>query len=304
MKKNKSEDSVVGVNFGGSHVSAGAVSRAGKIVTKIFELPIDASWNAEAITGQIALAIKTAKAGAEKKGYYVIGVGVGSPGPMDMKRGVILKTPNLPTLWNWPLAAQLSKHTKLLVRVNNDANVTVAGEAFAGVAKKYNLVYGVTLGTGYGHGLVINKKIFCGAHFMAMEHAVTPLDPDHTQTIEDVVSGRFIVKRYQELTGLTKTAKEIDEAAWAQDENAGKAYEEFGKYMAFSFSWVINSLDPEIVVIGGKIAKGFLLFLPSLIHHLRINEITRAKLRIEPTKLWEKAPIIGAASLIYSEPIF
>lgn len=295
----------IGVDFGGSHVSAAAVSRNGRLLSEIFRLPIDRLASVKTIVEAIANVVMQAIDGVSTSNptlnCRIAGIGIGCPGPMDMERGVILDTPNIPALRNFPLASALSSHFDLMVKINNDANVAVAGESFAGAGKDCRIVYGCTLGTGFGHGLVINGQIISGANDMAMEHACTPY---LNGTIEDYVSGRFISQWFKSCTGINASAKEIDLLARENNQDSGtrflaiRAYEEFGKHLAYALSWMINALNPDVIVLLGNLAHGFDLFEDWLLDNLSINDLARQNLRLEVTKLWEQAPIIGAASLI------
>src|SRR3989344_9002704 len=93
--------------------------------------------------------------------YRVQTIGVGCPGPLDIKRGLIINPPNLP-FKNFPFKQFLEQETLLPITIDNDANVFTLAEAILGAGKKYQNVIGLTLGTGVGGGIVINKKIYHG----------------------------------------------------------------------------------------------------------------------------------------------
>jgi len=304
---------VVSCDFGGSHFTCAGCDPNGIILGKPNRIDIDASQPAEVITQQMATAIKQVMARLQNLDFTVIGVGIGSPGPMDMERGIILDTPNLVTLQNWHLAEKLSQALDgILVIINNDANVMIAGEAFAGLGKDCSIVYGVTLGTGFGHGLIINGQIISGANGMAMEHAITPANINGSITIEDLCSGRAIVALYQELKKGNdpdlSTALEIAQTAKNQNvpgnQIATAVYRQYGENLAYCVAPMINSLDPHCFVLCGSITKDFDLFGITMQEIWRqknwVNNRTLKNMIVGPGKLGENAAIIGAASLIWN----
>ena len=146
--------SIIGVDLGGTTIKSALVSSAGKIIKK-HEIATEAEKEASKVIKNIFSAIDKVKNGK------ILGIGIGSPGPMDYKRGIITNPVNLP-FKNVPLRKIIKNKFKLPVFLDNDAKCFTLAEATFGQGKNYENVIGITLGTGFGCGLVINKKIYHG----------------------------------------------------------------------------------------------------------------------------------------------
>ena len=294
--KNKKDVVAIGIDLGGTKICGGVVSVEGKIISgKIFKLPTEADKGRNSVLNNLYTIISNCL--EEAKNIEILGIGIGSPGPLDIERGVLLNPPNLKPLHNFNLRAAVYKKFGLPVEVNNDANVFVLGEACYGAGKKYNLVYGITLGTGFGSGFVINKAIYSGATGTAAEIWCFPYKDG---IMEDYVSGRGITFLYRERTKLTLPAEEIAKLAFEGDKDAISAWEEFGYHLGIGLTYVVDVVDPEVVIIGGSISKSYKLFERSLKDTLysKINPLPAKKLKINLSQLKDKAGIIGAACLI------
>ena len=145
---------IIGVDLGGTNIKTGLVSSYGKIIKK-YEAKTQANKGTKKVISNI---IKTID---EVKSEKVFGIGIGSPGPFDYKNGIITKPGNLP-FRNVPLKKIIQTKFKIKTFLDNDANCFALAEAIFGQGKKYENVVGITLGTGIGGGIVINKKIFHG----------------------------------------------------------------------------------------------------------------------------------------------
>ena len=229
--------------------------------------------------------------------FELAGVGIGSPGPLDARHEVVLDTPNTPIIQQFPLADEFRKHFTVPVKMSNDANVFVLGEAVAGAGRDEELVYGITLGTGYGHGFVWNRQVLNGAHGTATEYGLAPYGEG---SFEDHVSGRGLARHYEHVSGSRLEGPEIFELAQQGDVHALAAWSLLGRAIAQSLIYVTHLLDPGIIVIGGSLAAGYDYFIESLWDELdpRLFESQRGNLRIELAQLGDQAPIIGAAALV------
>ena len=185
----------------------------------------------------------------------------------------------------------------LPVQINNDANCFTLGEACYGSIKGAENAVGVTLGTGFGCGLILNKRVFYGATGTAAEIDMCPyLDGN----LEDYISGRGVEKMYLDISGQQCTPKQIEEMARNHIEKAIKIWEQFGKHLGIALSYVVNILDPEAIVIGGSLNNAFDLFFPITIEtlHKNINPIPGANLKVVKAELGKHAGFIGAACLV------
>ncbi|NQV43000.1 MAG: ROK family protein [Candidatus Marinimicrobia bacterium] len=284
-----------GVDIGGTKVRIGLVGEKGELLLLLDKIAMSKFEDGDELMRVIAKTIKASI--SDHSDYELIGVGVGAPGPLNDTHDSVMETPNTPIIQNYPLVARLQAHFDVPVKMNNDANVFVLGEAISGAGKGEAFVYGITLGTGYGHGFVWDGRILSGAHGTATEYGLAPYNDG---TFEDYASGPALERNYENISGEARTGLQIFELAQEGDANALAAWSLLGRSVGHSLVYVNHLLDPGIIVIGGSLAAGFDFFIESLreVVDAHLFENQRGRLRIEPAELGDAAPIIGAALLI------
>lgn len=284
-----------GVDIGGTKIRIGLIDDQGQLLGLAEKISMKQFSSGDELMAVIAKTIKSMV--ADSPDYFLRGVGVGAPGPLDDKHEKVMETPNTPIIQNYPLVERLQQHFDVPVKMNNDANVFVLGEAIAGAGRGEAYVYGITLGTGYGHGFVWDGKILSGAHGTATEYGLAPYNEG---TFEDYVSGSALERSYARLSGKNQSGVQIFELAKAGNAHALTAWSLLGRSIGHSLVYVNHLLDPGIIVIGGSLAAGFDFFITSLreVVDSHLFENQRNRLRIEPAELGDAAPVIGAASLI------
>jgi len=241
-------------------------------------------------------------------------IGIGVPGILDIKKGLILKCPNLSYLNNFPLAKTLEKELKIKVLIENDTNCFVLAEALLGAGRNRNIVFGVTLGSGVGGGLILKSKknkflasesknqkskirIYRGGFGTAGEigHQTIKLDGlkcscGNLGCFESYCSAKFFERK-------NSSAKELAGKAKGGDKKALKIFKEYGKYLGMGLSNVINLIEPEVIVIGGGISKSWPYFLAETKREIKkrtISPISKKYIKVEISKLGELAGVIGA----------
>ncbi len=288
----------VGVDIGGTKIKAGLVDIDGQTIGVPESIQTLAHEPSEIIIERLTQLIKRVIQQAD--GAKLTGIGIGSTGPLDIDNGVILECNNLPTLHNYPLKRKIESIWGIPVRLNNDANAMMLGEALWGAGKNINSILGITLGTGLGAAIVINRKIIQGFTGCAGE---IWLSPYKDSIIEDYVSGTAISKLYQKITLKELSGEEIGELARKGDANALKAWEEFAQALAYALSWGINLIDPEAVIIGGSVIHSSDIFWDLTVSLIKkhICPQTAATIQLKPAGLKDDAGFIGAAALIFVE---
>jgi len=146
---------MLGVDIGGTKVAVGLVDAEGKIVTQ-GRAPMVANGTAEAGLQAVVGAIDSLWSDE------IQSIGICAPGPLDPKTGVILNPPNVPCWRNFPLGDRVASHSKIPVRVDNDANAAALAETRWGAARGYRYVFYATVGTGIGTGIVLDGRIYHG----------------------------------------------------------------------------------------------------------------------------------------------
>ena len=296
-KVNLENKILIGVDFGGTKILTGAMTTEGKILGEPVKIPTNPNEEPGKIIKRITGSIEEVLGRIKAKVFDVEGIGLGVTGPLDIKNGIILECPQLPTLHFYPLRKAIEEYFALPVYMNNDANCLIYGEALFGSGVGLNNVVGFTLGTGLGCAIILNKKIFLGSTESAGEIWPSPYGDG---TIEDLVSGAGVSKIYKKICGEDKSALEIALLAEEKNANALKTWDEFGKHLAAAVSWTINLIDPEIIILGGSISNAFKFFSSSMESNLRkqICPTPAAKTKIVCAKLGANAGLIGAAALV------
>ncbi|MCF7923302.1 MAG: ROK family protein, partial [Candidatus Marinimicrobia bacterium] len=137
-----------GVDIGGTKVRIGLVGEEGELLLLAEKIAMAQFEHGDDLMLAIADTIKAQL--SDHPDYALIGVGVGAPGPLNDSHDCVMETPNTPVIQNYPLVARLQTHFDVPIKMNNDANVFVLGEAISGAGRGEAYVYGITLGTGYG----------------------------------------------------------------------------------------------------------------------------------------------------------
>jgi len=227
-------------------------------------------------------------------------IGLAIAGALDIKKGIVLESPNLKYLNNFPLVKVLEKELKSKIIIENDANCFALAEAVLGAGKNKNIVFGITLGSGLGGGLAINKKIYHGAFN-------TGVEPGH-QTInfngpkcscgniscwEEYCSAKFFKRKGCSVLELARKAKQKDKRALAM-------FREYGKYLGVGLTNIIDLVEPEIIVIGGGISQAWPYFLKETKKEIKkrvFSPLAKKYTKIEISKLGEFSGAIGAGLL-------
>lgn len=311
----------IGIDLGGTNISAGVVDEEFNILAKA-KTRTNCPREAKLIADDMAKIALEAVAKAGISIDDVEWIGVGSPGTANSDTGVIEYSNNLGFL-NTPLAAMIQETINKPVYVENDANAAAYGEFLAGAAKGSNNAVCITLGTGVGGGIIIDKKIYSGFNYAGAELGHTVVEVDGAQCS---CGRKGCFEAYSSATGLirmTKEAMEADKSSmmWemakaeedgrvtgrlafdamrAGDKCAKEVVDKYIKYLAVGLTNMINIFQPEILCIGGGVCnEGDALLLP--VKELVAKEVytknSPNNSEIVIAKLGNDAGIIGAAFL-------
>jgi len=281
------EHAILGLDIGGTSIKAGLL--LGGQLQAIRTIPTPALESQELILETLANFIESYLP------QSFAGIGIGIPGLVDPKQGIVLGLANIPSFQHVELRNFLVNRFGKPVWINNDANCFVLGVHQFGVGQGYQNLVGITLGTGVGAGIIIHGKLYSGVNSAAGEWCGAPyLD----RTFEDYCSGKFFNRVYQSKPkALAKLAQEGDELAL-------QAFDEFGKHVGELLKVILYSLAPEAIVLGGSIRKTFPLFEKSMWKTLQTFAYPSVleKLQVLVSDLDETA-IHGAVALVELKPI-
>jgi glucokinase len=307
----------LGIDLGGTNIKSGVVDDAGRPLSSV-SLPTEAERGADAGLNSLAEAGRRAVEDSGVGWDRIVGVGLGSPGTMDIKAGLLLDPPNLPGWDNLPirdrLAALMGKPTVL----QNDANAAAYGEFWAGAGRDVQSMVLFTLGTGIGCGIVVQGQIIEGRHSHGAEcgHIVIQMEGGRRCScgqfghLEGYASATALVKRAVEalesgepssllenLRADTLTAHAIDRAADAGDVLARRLMHETARYLAVGATCLMHTIDPDIVLFGGGMIGAGIGFLEDIRNHIRqiAFPLPARETRVEFAHLGGEAGFIGAA---------
>ena len=317
---------IIGVDLGGTNIVVGVLPMEGGSgeVLALRSHPTEAQRGAKFVVDRINHLIDDARAEVlDRQGGApadFAGVGIGSPGPLNRKAGIVINTPNLG--WrNFPLRDLVSNAVGLPAVLDNDANCATYGEWWLGAGRNVDTLVGLTLGTGIGGGIVLHGEIFHGVSDAAGEIGHTTIEANGRKCkcgnygcLEAYASGPAIALRAVEgieagaesmlpdlvdgrLEGIT--AATVYEAVVLGDPYANEVMRETAKFLGAGIANVINMLNPEMIVIAGGVTKaGDHLFLP-LKAEVRKRAFRSAldSCQICPAQLPGTAGVIGAAAV-------
>jgi glucokinase len=281
----------LGVDLGGTQLRMAAVDSHGQLITDVQSLPTGRAFAAAAFGQGLKTLLKRME---DVLGDTEIGaLGIGTPGVIV--DNTISHSDNLPELNGCNLRDLAVAATSLPVSVENDANCFALAEDRFGAGHGARTMCGITLGTGIGCGVVINGKVHRGAHCGAGEVYRIPLRGKH---LEYFLSGAGVVRAYDASGGTRSSSGEPLTAAlvadWARngDPAAQAAWSEFASDLHFACECIISLIDPEVIVIGGSLARAADLFQPELDRRME-----GLPTRIALAELGTAAGVIGAAAL-------
>ena len=313
------EKYAVGVDLGGTNIKIGLVTQNGKIIKQV-SVPTEATKGPKAVIENI------------KKGIYLLinnekivfeGIGIGCPGTVNPEKGTVQNPPNLPGWNKVNVGKAVSMEFEKLVYLENDANAAAIGEMIFGNGKNYRSFIMVTLGTGVGGGIVINRRIYRGNYSAAGEIGHITINYNGPKCncgsygcIEAYVGNRYLIKRVQRnlkknrnslLTNLVKndfnliTPKIIKEAADKGDDFAISVINDTGEKLGAAFASLTNVLDIGTYIVGGGVAGFgkplFDSFRKSLV--ARVMAPNKSRIKVLSARLKNEAGIKGASALVF-----
>lgn len=307
---------VLGVDVGGTATKAAIVGSSGRVLLRL-ERPTEANAGTKGIIGVVEDLIQRAR----DLDLEVKAVGIGAAGFIDSRSGSVTFSPNV--VYDDPhVADAIGGRVRLPVVVDNDTNAAVWGERAFGAARGSDHVAYVTIGTGIGSGFIVDGRLVRGFTGAGAELGHTVVDPDGPRCLcglrgclEQLASGQAIARMAREavqkdpdsailaLAGAveTITTADVATAAHAYDETARAVLRAAGGALGIGLSNLANIFDPEVIVLGGSVARAGEPFLgPARDRLVAMTGAQRRRpLRLDVTSLRGDAGIIGAAALAF-----
>lgn len=293
-----SGDYLLGMDLGGTKIAAGVFDGKRKLLGAIVTVPTQADQPGEVTLANFKRAADDARRAAGVNGPPVA-IGVGSTGPVEASTGRVLDATSLPNLNFFDLSVWARAQFGAPMFIENDANCFALGEALQGGGTGHPVVVAVTLGTGFGCGIVIHGAMYSGVTGNAGEVANCPVAGD---TFDNMLSGAGVRRFYERVRGPSElSAREIGDLAEAGDKDALAAWRYYGDAVGAALGTIAALLDPSICVIGGSVAARLDLFDAPLRARLRsiLAPDAAARLQVAPAQLGPAAGITGAAEYAY-----
>jgi glucokinase len=294
-------DAAIGIDLGGTELRAAVVSAEGRVLAHA-RTETAAMDGPDAVIGQMAALV-----GQIAGEHRIIGVGIGSPGPLDAAAGVVAHAPRLRGWNDVPLATLASERLGLPVRIDNDANVAALAEWRFGAGRGLRHMVYVTVSTGIGGGVIVDGRLLHGRGSMAGEighmaisEAPIPCACGGFGCWEALASGTALGQRASALGGFGRvTARDVARLAAAGDATAAALLAEEGRYLGIGFANLLHLYAPEMIVVGGGLSES----LPAM--RAEIEAVMRRRVMpayrdvpVVAAALGRQAGVIGAALLV------
>ncbi|AGK98654.1 ROK family protein [Clostridium pasteurianum] len=313
-----SKEYVIGIDLGGTKIS-GALSDVDGNVLSQHTISTNAFEGEEVVLGRVICVIEKILNDGDKVPEDIKAIGIGSPGPLDAEKGIIITTPNLP-FKNFKLVAPIKDKFAVPTYLDNDANVGAIGEFIFGAGQGTKNMIFVTVSTGIGGGAILNGQIYRGNTCNALEIGHMTLEKNGPRCncgnygcAEALASGTAIGKRGKEAvlkdepTSLKNyddvTSYEVFLEAKKGDKVAGEILDKSLNYLGICVANLIVTFDPEMVVIGGGVSKGGDIVFEKVkeVVNTRCFKAMAESCKIVPAGLGTDAGVMGAVALAVIE---
>lgn len=272
---------IIGIDIGATKTHVGLVQE-GKII-KERKFPTSAKAPEQQIIDELIAGIEQ----IDEPEFS--GIGIGVPGLVDDEKGIVYDLWNIPSWQEVFLKEKLETHFQKPVHITNDANTFALGEKTYGKGKAFKNMIGITLGSGFGTGIIIDGKLYSGSFSSAGELADIPyLD----KTIESYCSGKFFKQLGLDGAELYLRAKEGDARAL-------EAYTQYGEHLGNVINIVLSILSPQAIFLGGSISSSYEYFKDGMQERINTFPFKRvsSQLTLAPSEIANVA-VLGAAALI------
>ena len=310
----------IGIDIGGMSIKGAAVDSIGKVY-ETFSMPFIKGEPGEVTIRKLAETVRDYISMCKLEGK-IVGIGIGSPGTLDVKNGIVEYANNLG--WNkLPVADLMREVLPYPVRLTNDANAAALGEAKYGAGKEYQNIIMLTLGTGVGGGIILNSKLYEGNQGKAGElgHVVVEVDGEQCTCgrkgcLETYASATALIRETKKAmlknkrSLLWKMCPEIEmvsgkvpfEAAKKGDATAIKVLDNYVKYLGEGILNYCNIFRPNAIVLSGGIANAGDYLFDRVIKYVADRNYgykMTPEVKILPAKLGYDSGKIGAAALFF-----
>lgn len=295
----------IGIDIGGTNIRAAILDEKYNLIDKI-KRENKVSEGPEKNLGKLIEDIKN-----RWKDYNIKSIGIGCPGPLDMKKGMILNTPNLIGWENFEVKKFVEESFNLPAVMNNDANVAGYSEAKVGAGKNAESVYYMTLSTGVGGGFIYKGEIVNGYNSIAAEVCNMIINEDtHRHSglneggLEGQCSGPSISRIASKKLNRNISTKEVFEKALDRSSKENKVCKEVLNTWVVNLSKAIANItvivDPEVIVLGGSVILNNPMYLDRIIEEVKKRTFKGINVNIKLAQIGDDTGLIGSGILASS----
>jgi len=253
---------MAGLDFGGTAIKIGLIATDGTVMSKS-ELAFDPKKSFKDLVDSVSDAVQTLQTSHQVK---LTAVGISAPGYARPDSGVLIDgTHNVPALKGQSLPAALGDHLRLPAFIDNDGTCAAIGELWFGAGRRFNNFVLITVGTGIGGGVVVDRRVVTGRNGLPPEIGAICLDPAGAVnysgipgTFEQLACASGIVEIYgseSNRPSIGISARQVFDRAAAGDTAAAATVDRVARYIAQAFGIMINLLNLDACIIGGGISK-------------------------------------------------
>ncbi len=266
----------IGVDVGGTSIKIGCIDNRGSTFA-FDEIPTRENEGPDAAMQRVTEACRGMLRPLGLSLAQIARVGLGTPGTMDVPKGMLIQPPNHPNWWNFPIRDCLSHWMQLPVSFANDANAAAYGEYWIGTGEKHASLIMLTLGTGVGGGVIVDGQLVHGASSAGGECGHVIVDSSPQARLCTWGGGRGHLEAYASASAVAAiakeriaagaksllselpppvTAKRVYEAALQDDQVSLDLIDETAFYLGIGVTSLVHAIDPGLVVLGGAMSFG------------------------------------------------
>lgn len=277
------EKKVIGIDLGATNIRGGLVS--GSQLSPIKSKRINSAGSVNDVVEDIFSIIDNF---FDKE---INSIGIGVPSVVDIEKGIVYDVQYIPSWKEVHLKKIMEDRYKVPVWINNDANCFALGEYYFGKGKDHESLIGLTIGTGLGAGIIINKKLYPGHNCGAGEFGCV----DYLDKIYEYYCSGSFFKNVYNLDG-----EEVFKKAKQNDADSLRLYGELGIHLGNAIKMIIYTYDPSLIILGGSVRYAYDFFQKKMWERINTCVFTKSagRLKIEISEL-ENSGILGAAALYY-----
>ena len=290
----------IAIDIGGTQLRIALVDDAYHIV-EVHKTANDRTQDAQANCAPLVAWIRA----KQEEGVELAGIGIGSPGPLDLRAGKVLNPPNLVGWDDFEIVRYFSEATGLPTYLNNDANVAGLSEALLGGGKGYESVIFLGLSTGFGGAFVYRGELINGAHCNTAEYwnSIVTDDPNHQKnsnpgSLNENAGGTGIARVATARYGRPMEPKELFDRYYAGEQEAGEVFDYCTEMLARGLANIYWNFDPDVVVVGGSIDQYHPVYLETALEKAARYLPAPDALHLEKAVFGDDAGLVGAALLV------